>query len=80
MPGDARAAVTLAGRSLDGREPRGTTAWLGRFIVELIDDFDGKSKVEETVFFSLAGVEYEIDLSPKNAVLLDRVRGARDDG
>jgi hypothetical protein len=38
-----------------------------KVIVELIDDFDGKSKAEETVFFSLDGVEYEIDLSTKNA-------------
>ncbi|MFF0455342.1 histone-like nucleoid-structuring protein Lsr2 [Nocardia africana] len=35
--------------------------------VELIDDYDGKSKAEETVFFRLDGVEYEIDLSTKNA-------------
>lgn len=35
--------------------------------VELIDDYDGKSKALETVFFSLDGVEYEIDLSIKNA-------------
>jgi hypothetical protein len=38
-----------------------------KVIVELIDDFDGKSKAEETVSFSLDGVEYEIDLSTKNA-------------
>ena len=38
-----------------------------KVIVELIDDFDGKSKAEETVLFSLDGVEYEIDLSTKNA-------------
>ncbi|WP_030517893.1 Lsr2 family protein [Nocardia sp. NRRL WC-3656] len=38
-----------------------------KVIVELIDDFDGKSRAEETVFFSLDGVEYEIDLSTKNA-------------
>ncbi|WP_063064649.1 histone-like nucleoid-structuring protein Lsr2 [Nocardia violaceofusca] len=38
-----------------------------KVIVELIDDFDGKSKAEETVSFSLDGVEYEIDLSNKNA-------------
>ncbi|MFI7190206.1 histone-like nucleoid-structuring protein Lsr2 [Nocardia nova] len=38
--------------------------------VELIDDYDGKSKAEETVFFRLDGVEYEIDLSTKNAVKL----------
>ncbi len=38
-----------------------------KIIVELIDDFDGKSKAEETVTFSLDGFEYEIDLSNKNA-------------
>ncbi|WP_063007638.1 histone-like nucleoid-structuring protein Lsr2 [Nocardia kruczakiae] len=38
-----------------------------KVIVELIDDFDGKSKAEETVSFRLDGVEYEIDLSNKNA-------------
>ncbi|MDR7167284.1 hypothetical protein J2W56_001002 [Nocardia kruczakiae] len=38
-----------------------------KIIVELIDDFDGKSKAEETVSFSLDGAEYEIDLSTKNA-------------
>ncbi|MBV7706515.1 Lsr2 family protein [Nocardia nova] len=38
-----------------------------KVIVELIDDFDGKSTAEETVLFSLDGVEYEIDLSTKNA-------------
>ncbi|NKY87760.1 histone-like nucleoid-structuring protein Lsr2 [Nocardia veterana] len=38
-----------------------------KVILELIDDFDGKSKAEETVSFSLDGVEYEIDLSNKNA-------------
>ncbi|MEU6559230.1 histone-like nucleoid-structuring protein Lsr2 [Nocardia nova] len=38
-----------------------------KVIVELIDDFDGKSKAEETVLFSLDGIEYEIDLSTKNA-------------
>ncbi|MBY8862064.1 Lsr2 family protein [Nocardia sp. CA2R105] len=35
--------------------------------VELIDDYDGKSKAEETVLFGIDGVEYEIDLSVKNA-------------
>ncbi|GAB2694149.1 histone-like nucleoid-structuring protein Lsr2 [Nocardia thraciensis] len=35
--------------------------------VELIDDYDGKSKAEETVRFGVDGVEYEIDLSMKNA-------------
>ncbi|WP_067889349.1 histone-like nucleoid-structuring protein Lsr2 [Nocardia vaccinii] len=38
-----------------------------RVIVELVDDCDGKSTAEETVLFSLDGVEYEIDLSVKNA-------------
>ncbi|WP_036508903.1 histone-like nucleoid-structuring protein Lsr2 [Nocardia aobensis] len=44
-----------------------------KIIVELIDDFDGKSKAEETVSFSLDGVEYEIDLSSKNALKLRNV-------
>jgi hypothetical protein len=35
--------------------------------VTLVDDYDGKSKADETVFFSLDGVDYEIDLSLKNA-------------
>ncbi|QIS04286.1 Lsr2 family protein [Nocardia brasiliensis] len=35
--------------------------------VELVDDFDGESKAEETVRFGIDGVEYEIDLSRKNA-------------
>ncbi|WP_067904196.1 histone-like nucleoid-structuring protein Lsr2 [Nocardia vaccinii] len=35
--------------------------------VELIDDYDGKSKAAETVVFGIDGVEYEIDLSMKNA-------------
>ncbi|WP_280275320.1 histone-like nucleoid-structuring protein Lsr2 [Nocardia wallacei] len=38
-----------------------------KVIVELVDDYDGKSKAEETVRFALDGVEYEIDLSVKNA-------------
>ncbi|RBO79532.1 histone-like nucleoid-structuring protein Lsr2 [Nocardia puris] len=38
-----------------------------KVIVELVDDFDGTSKAEETVSFSLDGVLYEIDLSAKNA-------------
>ncbi|WP_063001659.1 histone-like nucleoid-structuring protein Lsr2 [Nocardia mikamii] len=44
-----------------------------KVVVELIDDFDGKSKAEETVSFSIDGVEYEIDLSNKNA---RKLRGA----
>ncbi|WP_030517782.1 Lsr2 family protein [Nocardia sp. NRRL WC-3656] len=38
-----------------------------KVIVELVDDYDGKSKADETVRFSLDGVEYEVDLSLKNA-------------
>ncbi|WP_063002579.1 histone-like nucleoid-structuring protein Lsr2 [Nocardia mikamii] len=38
-----------------------------KVIVELVDDYDGKSKADETVLFSLDGVDYEIDLSAKNA-------------
>jgi len=43
-----------------------------RTIVQLIDDLDGKSidKGGETVLFALDGVEYEIDLSTKNAKAL----------
>ncbi|WP_280454473.1 histone-like nucleoid-structuring protein Lsr2 [Nocardia brasiliensis] len=36
-------------------------------VVTLVDDYDGKSKAEETVRFGIDGVEYEIDLSMKNA-------------
>ncbi|WP_067715356.1 histone-like nucleoid-structuring protein Lsr2 [Nocardia yamanashiensis] len=35
--------------------------------VTLVDDYDGESKADETVFFSIDGNEYEIDLSNKNA-------------
>ncbi|MGV9676455.1 histone-like nucleoid-structuring protein Lsr2 [Nocardia sp. NPDC003482] len=35
--------------------------------VELVDDYDGKSKAEETIRFAIDGVEYEIDLSTLNA-------------
>ncbi|WP_067885675.1 histone-like nucleoid-structuring protein Lsr2 [Nocardia vaccinii] len=35
--------------------------------VELIDDYDGKSAAQETVGFGIDGIEYEIDLSVKNA-------------
>ncbi|MCM6772021.1 Lsr2 family protein [Nocardia sp. CDC159] len=38
-----------------------------KVVVELVDDFDGKSPAEETVSFALDGVEYEIDLSLLNA-------------
>src|SRR5437660_2141331 len=37
--------------------------------VQLIDDLDG-GKAEETVKFALDGVQYEIDLSKKNATKL----------
>jgi hypothetical protein len=40
-----------------------------RISVELIDDVDGK-KADETVSFSLDGVEYEIDMTKKNAAAL----------
>ncbi|NKY87841.1 histone-like nucleoid-structuring protein Lsr2 [Nocardia veterana] len=43
-----------------------------KIIVELVDDYDGKSKADETVLFGIDGVEYEIDLSTKNA---DKLRG-----
>ena len=41
--------------------------------VELVDDYDGKSKAQETVRFSIDGVDYEIDLSTKNAGKLREV-------
>lgn len=37
-----------------------------RVVVSLVDDFDGKA-ADETLYFSLDGVRYEIDLSKKNA-------------
>ncbi|MFC5005361.1 Lsr2 family protein [Dactylosporangium cerinum] len=40
-----------------------------RVIQELIDDIDGKP-ADESVTFSLDGVQYEIDLSGKNAAAL----------
>lgn len=40
--------------------------------VELVDDYDNKSKAKETVTFALDGVVYEIDLSIRNAA---RLRG-----
>ena len=41
--------------------------------VELVDDYDGKSKAQETVRFSIDGIGYEIDLSAKNAGKLREV-------
>ncbi|WP_433578568.1 histone-like nucleoid-structuring protein Lsr2 [Nocardia brasiliensis] len=41
-------------------------------VVTLVDDFDGKSNAEETVFFAVDGVSYEIDLSVRNA---NKLRG-----
>ncbi|MEC3919278.1 histone-like nucleoid-structuring protein Lsr2 [Nocardia sp. CDC160] len=38
-----------------------------KVVVELVDDFDGKSTAEETVLFAVDGVAYEIDLSTHNA-------------
>ena len=40
-----------------------------RVITELVDDLDG-TKADETVSFTIDGVEYEIDLSKQNAVNL----------
>ncbi|WP_040694337.1 histone-like nucleoid-structuring protein Lsr2 [Nocardia vinacea] len=37
-----------------------------KVVVELVDDYDGKSQAEETVFFGLDGVTYEMDLSVLN--------------
>ncbi|MFI6867826.1 Lsr2 family protein [Nocardia sp. NPDC050406] len=41
--------------------------------VTLVDDYDGESKADETVYFSLDGMDYEIDLSMKNAGKLREV-------
>ncbi len=38
--------------------------------VTLVDDFDGEGAADETVEFALDGVNYEIDLSAKNAAKL----------
>jgi hypothetical protein len=38
--------------------------------VELIDDLDGESPAQETVWFGLDGKEYEIDLTDKHALAL----------
>jgi hypothetical protein len=38
--------------------------------VSLVDDLDGSSKADETVEFRLDGVNYQIDLSSKNAAKL----------
>ncbi len=41
-----------------------------KVIVELVDDYDGKSEAEETVQFALDGAAYELDLSVLNASTL----------
>jgi hypothetical protein len=38
--------------------------------VTLVDDFDGNGPADETVEFAIDGVNYEIDLSAKNAAKL----------
>ena len=38
--------------------------------VTLVDDFDGDGPADETVEFAIDGVNYEIDLSAKNAAKL----------
>ncbi|OXR41125.1 Nucleoid-associated protein Lsr2 [Nocardia cerradoensis] len=43
-----------------------------KVIVELVDDYDSKSEANETVHFAIDGIEYEIDLSTKNA---NKLRG-----
>lgn len=54
-----------------------------KVLVQLVDDLDGSTTTDiETVTFSLDGVNYEIDLGPKNARklrdnLTDYVGGAR---
>jgi hypothetical protein len=47
----------------------------------LVDDLDGLSTAEETVFFALDGINYEIDLSAENAhKLRESLRPWRDSG
>ncbi|MEV6276644.1 Lsr2 family protein [Nocardia sp. NPDC051832] len=41
-----------------------------KVVVTLIDDYDGKSKADETVTFAVDGVAYEMDLSVPNADVL----------
>jgi Lsr2 len=41
--------------------------------VSFVDDLDGRSAADETVFFGLDGISYEIDLSARNAT---KLRGA----
>jgi Lsr2 len=48
---------------------KGVAGVAQRTIVELLDDLDG-GKADESVVFSLDGVEYTIDLSDKNAAKL----------
>jgi hypothetical protein len=36
-------------------------------VVTIVDDYDGESKADETVQFSIDGVAYEMDLSVLNA-------------
>ncbi|MEV0248826.1 Lsr2 family protein [Nocardia sp. NPDC050712] len=38
-----------------------------KVVVTLVDDYDGKSKAEETVSFAIDGIAYEMDLSTLNA-------------
>lgn len=72
MPGEThleRWVAPIVGLSLplERFDNLGGNPMARKVIVELIDDYDGKSKAEETVRFRLDGVEYEIDLSTKNA-------------
>ncbi|WP_280436026.1 histone-like nucleoid-structuring protein Lsr2 [Nocardia carnea] len=46
-----------------------------KVIVELVDDYDGTSRAEETVTLALDGVTYEIDLSARNAGKLRDIVG-----
>ncbi|MGW0247594.1 histone-like nucleoid-structuring protein Lsr2 [Nocardia goodfellowii] len=38
-----------------------------KLVVTLIDDYDGRSKADETVTFAVDGIAYEMDLSVRNA-------------
>ena len=61
--------LNVARRLAAPRHPERNTSMAQKTTVVLVDDLDGGS-ADETVSFSLDGVEYEIDLSADNAAAL----------
>ncbi|MGW5106708.1 histone-like nucleoid-structuring protein Lsr2 [Nocardia sp. NPDC004123] len=41
-----------------------------KITITMVEDYDGESTADETVFFSIDGNDFEIDLSNKNAATL----------